>query len=356
MAERGERGDACRNAACPPFSLTALSPAYSSTILMIHSASTQRFRLASLLFAALLPAAARADVSVLQTKGPWTGSIGSLPAALEPASGNALTLISAKVKIRIARGTGEELLALCSAKFVIHDERAANAGEQDCQMAFPVTGLNAKIVTTDDFSVHYDNDQNKPSPISRHPIVIWVRPGRKPLTFDPTGQMEGAIFPEAPTPFIRLPPASIVYRDAYLWHMKSSPGSTNILDVTYTAHLRPQSLQYSKAYAHRVDTEVIPFDFNPASQWDKRYYFFDYILVSGSTWNGPIGHETVEITVDPDLSTILGQIESNLRPEFRNWRELHDRGYYELAPGTNSFRWEIKGKPTSDLIFGLPIK
>ena len=316
----------------------------------------RRFHLACFAFSTLLPIVARADALILQTKGPWTGSIGSSPAALQEKGDNQLALISAQVKIRIKHGSGEELLALCSAAFVIHDLRAANEGEQELQMAFPVTGMDAKIVTVGDFVAYYGNDRNNRPTVTRHPIVVSPASGLKPSKFDPSGQMEGELYPEvAANPFVRLRPYSIVYHDAYLWRIKSNPGSMITLHVDYVAHLRPQEIRYSKAYLHTTDRDVIPFDDVPASQWDKRYYFFDYILVSGSTWQGPIERETVEVDVDPDLQGVLGQIESNLKlPTFS--RELRDHCVYGFVPKTTGIRWEIKGKPLSDLIFGLPIK
>jgi hypothetical protein len=307
----------------------------------------------------------RSDVSMLETKGPWSGSIGSSPSALGSPLEVPLVLVSAEVKINVKRGIGDELSADYAATFLIYDRRGTADGERDYLLAFPVTGMNSKIVTINNFSVRAYHDRNRPPAVSHHAIVISPLPGKSPNSLDPSGQMEGKLlepnmFGSHSSP---LPICSVVYQDAYIWHMKSSPGTTNEIHVRYSARLRPQSIQYSKAYSHELDNEIIPFDDNPATQWDKRYYFFDYVLISGSTWCGPIGRETVEVSIDPDLRNAVGGIESSIRSPAGMWgagarRKLHDETYSESGDFANGYtvQYEVKGKPTSDLIFGIPTK
>ena len=129
--------------------------------------------------------------------------------------------------------------------------------------------------------------------------------------------------------------------------------------MTYTVILRPQSIHYTKSYESADDDEeVIPFQDIPIDKWKDQYFFFDYVLLSGATWDGPIGRETIELSAEPALRLDLSQILVVPRSPvgFRPRGLPIDGGEWSETMVLDGIRrWVIeKTKPDSDLLLAIP--
>ena len=296
-----------------------------------------------------------ADVTMLETTGPRTGSLFSNPGVVAAhLSTLKVSMASADVKIFVHRGKGEELAAECDASFVLKDRSNPASGSHDFLVAFPVTGMNSKIVTVDSFSVLVEG--NAPQKVFRNTVVVvspWETKSTDPKFSD--SQPIAELYPEDHDTIMRSD--ENWYRNAFVWLQTSKPGTITHVHISYTATLRPQSIYYAKAYSKTFDDEVLPFDDNPASKWDQRYYFFDYILISGSTWFGAIGKETINLTLDPELHIAAGAVESGLRrPVGSNPRLNRIEDHSRYSEGPENTEWEIEGKPSSDIVFAIPVR
>lgn len=270
-------------------------------------------------------------------------------------------MASAEVKVRLRKGDGDQLAADCVAEFVLEDHADKSLGKQEFLVAFPVTGLSSKIVTISNFKVQIDGKE--PAMVFRQAITVskWeIQTKDSPIH----GKFEARFSPRPATQAnfwkwgVRLADET-TYRNAYAWVQMSMPGMTTRVRVTYTATLRPQKFQYSKSYESSPgDEDVIPFAAMQVSDWTEAYYFFDYILVSGSTWDGPIGRETIEFSADPALGLSLSTIECSLRMPAG-----YSAGYNSPKTGGGggmSFendvpKWTLSGKPDSDFLFSIPV-
>jgi hypothetical protein len=91
---------------------------------------------------------------------------------------------------------------------------------------------------------------------------------------------------------------------------------------------------------------------------DDSYYFFDYVLLSGATWEGPIGHERVALSVAAELQldptkvvcmrrAQVGYKAKQTPPNFVNEGRIED----------SSVVIELNNeKPNYDLLFTIPVK
>lgn len=308
-----------------------------------------------------------ADVAVLREKGPWSGSIGSNIGLLaEQSPVTKITMVSAEVKIHLKRGEKDQLKAECTADFVLEDHSEKDSSPQEFLVGFPVTGLNSKTVTVDDFSVEINGE--KPATVFRQAIAITRRQHQlKDIKIYGRLAEKYELKPENNQWGIKLT-NEIIYPNAYVWSQKSVPKSTIRVRVTYVAILRPQFLHYSKSYESLpTDGEVVPFSNLWVEKWDEPYYLFDYILVSGSTWDGPIGHEKVTFSVEPALALPLRSILG----VSRNYVGYSDTGTGRprmpdgpseaIDPGEANYdehgvpHWVIKGEPQYDLLFAIPV-
>ena len=142
--------------------------------------------------------------------------------------------------------------------------------------------------------------------------------------------------------------------------------------VTYTVTLHPQSIIYTKSYDKGdADGEVIPSRSLRGVLRDDRYYFFDYVLRSGATWDGPIGKEIIVITADQALKLATEKISLRNRkpasvfidestevpipvPERPQGMQGLER--HETDPSNGSLRWILEnGDPNEDLLFAIPL-
>lgn len=270
-------------------------------------------------------------------------------------------MVSADVKIHLRRGVGDQLLADCTADFVLKDHAHQGTEPQELLVGFPVTGLNAKIVTVDNFSVQIDGV--KPAMVYRQSIAIAQQ--RRSILKDTAiiGRLAEKYQVKPGQWGVRFS-NEVVYPSAYIWSQKFATGEITRVRVTYTATLRPQSLRYSKSYESLpTDGDVIPFSDVWVEKWDEPYYFFDYILVSGATWDGPIGQETIKVSADPELRLPLKSILGVMRNPvgFRQGYSVRSAGVSDIEPNEANYdedgtpRWDIGGEPNYDLLFAIPV-
>lgn len=302
----------------------------------------------------------RADVAVLREKGPLSAAAFSNPGLVDSGGpGAKIAMRSADVRIRLTRGTEDTLIAKCEAEFDLVNTSAGEMKTEDILVAFPVTGLTSNIVTVRDFAVTVDDQQ--PATVLRRTIAVSRRQFKvedKPIF----GQLDAHFHAERnkTTWGVTLTDQS-VYPNAYVWAQATKPGATSRVKVSYSATLRPQPLRYSKSYvASDTDSDVIPFADLAVDRWNDNYYFFDYILLSGSTWEGPIGREKITLTIDPELHLSPHKIES------LNRRSPIGHPPLQLPPvsvvyeaefsvtKSGAIEWNIPGKPFSDILIAIP--
>lgn len=315
-----------------------------------------------LLVAWFLPAIAvvsRADIAVLREKGPKSGSVFSnLGIAATPPQDLKVTMETADVKIRLRSADGGNLAADCVATFELVDHAAPETGPKSFLVAFPVTGLRSKIVTVDQFRVTVDGKE--PATVLRRAIEISRRQYK--LEDSPVhGQLEAVFAPEKePDKWAVFLADKTGYNAAYVWQQSSQPGAKTHVSVSYSTTLRPQSIHYSKSYDSAADdNEVIPFNDLPVDKWNDQYFFFDYVLLSGATWDGPIGRETIEISSDPALHLEKYRFQAGPRKPIgyrpRN-SEPHGGGWSEPWEESNIKRLEfVNVKPGCDLLLAIPV-
>jgi hypothetical protein len=296
-----------------------------------------------------------ADVAVLHEKGPTSGSAFSNPGLTVVQDPQPkIQMTSADVEIRLRRGESNQLAADCDAQFLLKDNGPPQTESRKFLAAFPVSGLSTKIVTITNFSVTIDGEQ--PATVFRRTIVVskWEAHLQDTAIF---GQLE-ARFQAESTPRewgITLADKS-VYRGAYVWEQKTTPGKSSRVHVKYSVILIPQSIHYSKSYARSEgDSEVIPFRDLNIDKWNDQYYFFDYVLMSGSTWDGPIGHETITLTADPNLHfSMFATGEGPRSPVGYHPQKNEYYAQIGMTPMKEYRKWEISGKPDSDLLISIP--
>jgi hypothetical protein len=161
------------------------------------------------------------------------------------------------------------------------------------------------------------------------------------------------------------------YRASYVWQQAAHPGASLHVHVRYTVTLHPQSIHYSKAYdAEESDWDVIPSKSLKGDRWNDQFYFFDYVLRSGATWDSVIGQEVIEITSEPKLALAA---DSAILQSRKPPRALNDDGTelpeYESPPSgvqgkvsqssdkrNGSIRWMLEnGDPSEDLLIAIPL-
>lgn len=312
-----------------------------------------------------------ADVAVLREKGPFSGSTFSNPGVVGKENAQLKVAMStATVNIHLKRGEGDQLIADCTAEFVLTNLADKSVGNQEFLAAFPVTGMNTKIVSINNFTVEVDGVQ--PATVLRKQIYVSRREARLDDTpifghldqkFLPrTGPnnndwAQWVIQPPEETRYIQLTDETI-YPVAYVWAQKTTPGAISLVKVTYSVTLRPQFIRYSKSYmSSGMASEVIPLADIQLVNWNRQYYFFDYILRSGSTWYGPIKKENITLTIDPLLGLKPYDVHSGPRrpASFRpNERENPESTYVEASYQKNGLSWTITGEPDTDLLIAIP--
>lgn len=303
---------------------------------------------------------ARADLSSLTLVGPNSGS-GFANLGAIPKRPPLPTMSDAVVTIHLRPGVGEDLVAECRASFTMD----MSTGEsQSIIVAFPVTGQGGDAVRVSSFAVTVNGTQ-----------VNGLLRG--PIRF-PRGEDEKKIEGEEQPTFdelLRSPWKPIgfpfgdgcTYPDAYYWSQLFPQKSRTKIEVSYQLTLHPQSLMYEKKVLHGGSIDVVPFDLMWAGASAEKAYFFDYVLRSGATWAGPIGHETVTLVADP--STNLDLADEAIVIVGRNVARYYDddtreaRSMVRVGVAPKSIKrpagkivWEIDNeKPTQDILVQIPV-
>jgi hypothetical protein len=312
------------------------------------------------LFLPVVAVISRADVAVLREKGPRSGSVFSNPGiAANSPKDLKIALRTADVKIRLRLAEGGNLAADCVATFELVDIAPQEAGTRSFLVAFPVTGLRSHMVTVGQFHVLVDDKE--PATVLRSAITI----SRRVFKLEDTpvnGQLDARFAPEKePSQWAVFLADENGYRDSYVWQQSSQPGVTTHVRVTYTVTLRPQSIHYSKSYESADDDgEVIPFRTLEIDKWNDRYFFFDYVLLSGATWDGPIGREAIEISGEPTLQLDLHRVESFFREPIGHPLRYKESGGISEFPSTSVkngiAQWILHDeKPSCDLLLAIPV-
>jgi hypothetical protein len=264
-----------------------------------------------------------------------------------------ISMTSANVKILFHRGVGDRLAADIDATFELIDHSDLGKEESEFLVAFPVSGLRSSVLTVSQFSVLVD-DQH-PATVLRQAIVISRR--NVQLKDTPVyGQLDAKFAPAGgwgvPLSNGRL------YTAAYVWPQKTKRGKTTRVHVTYSVSLLPQSVHYFKSYKESPDDgEVVPFDDIQVGNWDAKYYFLDYVLLSGATWDGPIGRETIEFSSDPDFNLDCRFLEPSYRsPIGYESRQSAKYDGMSFSWGSEKGKWTLilEGKPNGDLLITIP--
>lgn len=324
--------------------------------------------LLTLLAYAVLPS--RADIAVLREKGPHSGSAFSNPGLIADAPADLkVAMKTADVKIHLRPGDGDTLKADVTAEFELEDSSPAELAGQLYLVGFPVTGLSSKIVTIDNFAVTVDGEP--PATVLRQAITISRREAK--LSDSPVSGKLDARFAlkHSDSEWEVNYAGDNAYRASYVWQQAAHPGASLHVQVWYTVTLHPQSIHYSKSYDDdESDWDVIPSKSLKGDRWNDQFYFFDYVLRSGATWDGVIGQEVVEVTSDPKLGLAADNVILQRR---KPTRALNDDGTElpELespphgVPGKvgqsvdtkrGTIRWMLEnGDPSEDLLIAIPL-
>jgi hypothetical protein len=149
------------------------------------------------------------------------------------------------------------------------------------------------------------------------------------------------------------------YRASYIWQHSIHPSGKPQIHVTYTVTLRSQSARYTKSYdSTESDAEVFPFiKIRNLDQWADQYFFFDYVLRSGATWDGTIGRERIEITCDPMLGLKPSEIIPLSRASIPDDQDISrdQRGTAAWQTGEHTACLALENsEPDSDLLIAIP--
>jgi len=303
----------------------------------------------------------RADISALTTVGPNSGSafanLGAVP------KGPPLpTMSNAAVTILLKPGAGDDLVAECKASFTMD----ANTGEpQPILVAFPVTGQGGNAVRVSSFAVTVDG--TKVNDLLRGPMRFPRVADDKKIEGEDQPMFEALMHaPWIPDSFIFGDGRT--YPEAYYWSQLFPQNSHTNIEISYQLTLHPQSLRYEKTMARYESMDVVPFDLMWAGPSDEKAYFFDYILRSGATWAGPIGHETVTLVADPSTKLDLSADEIvmvgrrvALDADGDDTRDARGRIRAGVLPErtrrlAGKIVWEIDHeKPTQDILVQIPL-
>ena len=312
---------------------------------------------AILVAVAIFSGIARADVSELGVIGPHSGpGFSNLGAITKTAV--ATTLTKADVLIELQRRKGDDLTAACTAVFDFDTDPGLSKGGETVLLAFPVTGLSDDAVSISQFEVVVDGVR-KPE-LQRRRIKLFSEHARDDFS--------GQILPVEATPstfeYFGYVISGEAWLQAYIWSQEFAPGEHCRVEVKYVLTLHAQSLAYAKKVIHGQPLNVVPFDAMWAGESGQKAFFFDYILRSGGTWKGPIGHETVTLAAAPNSGVIFSddEVVAFGRHAFTRFDNLHDslerRDIGADAPGVEHSKgivWQIDHeKPQQDILVEIP--
>jgi hypothetical protein len=314
---------------------------------------------AILVAVAILSGIARADVSELGVIGPHSGPGFSNLGAITKAA-VATTLTKADVLIELQGRKGDDLTAACTAVFDFDTDPGLSKGGETLLVAFPVTAFSDDAVSIAQFEVLVDGAR-KPE-IQKRSIQLYSEHDQRDFS--------GRLLPIEATPstfeFFGYVFSGETRLYAFIWSQKFTPGKHCRVEVKYVLTLHAQSLAYAKKFMHGQPVNVVPFDAMWAGESGEKAFFFDYILRSGGTWNGPIGHETVTLAAAPNAGVILSgdKVVTFGRHAFAIVDDLHDGverrraglGAPGIVENPNSIIWQIDHeKPQRDILVEITI-
>lgn len=311
-----------------------------------------KYPLVTIAWIALLPTGSFADLATLRTVGPDTGSMTSNLASVASSTGYT-RMADAEVTIEVVPGPNDTARATCTADFRMETESGPLVTAADELVAFPITGLHGDAVQIVDFAVKVDG--KPPGDLARRYVEFFQG------HFDLTDR--------EPQPRFGRPGSSVF--SAYLWKQRFVPGHRATVHVTYRVDLKAQELTYGRKFSNRDDPDVVPIEADQIGPPFTKAYFFDYVLRSGATWSGTIGHEQIILQLDPGLinqrlgkSIIVsllrtvpgGDIDRLAAEKNRDWT-----WYGRPAPG---LEWDgtkliytlNNAKPTDDILFEIPAR
>lgn len=313
--------------------------------------------------------AARCDISVLGVTGPHSGlGFSNIGAMSKDAVATALT--KAAVLIELQKLEGDVLTAACTAVFELETDSGAPKEGQSLLVAFPVTGIGGEAVKITQFEVMIDGVHERE--LKARSIQLFSRP-EAPTMFTRSGTALEQMKVDPDTIGFFGYKTQILgdrdtdrYFEGYAWQQTFFPGRHCRIQIKYRMTLHAQSLAYAKKYLHSQSMDVVPFDAMWAGTSDEKAFFLDYILRSGATWKGPIGHETVVlsaaknsgVTFDTDSVVTLGR--QRFAGYDQDLRESIMRVYAGVtAPGVGQGSgrvvWEIDHeKPQQDILVEIP--
>ncbi len=280
---------------------------------------------------------------------------------------------NAQVVIEFESLKGDVLTATCTAVFEMETDVNAPKEGQTLLVAFPLTMHDDKVVKVTDFELSIDGVRKSGMKshdylLSSEPVdpstLFWGGPpvSIKMLVVDPRlGELFGYRIRDD---FSATDP---VLSRAYAWEQTFVPGVNSLVQVKYQMTLYAQSLAYTKTMLKGESRNIVPFDLMWAGASDEKAFLLDYILRSGATWKGPIGHETVllratknsGIGFEPDAVVTMGRHRfAGRRADYSENLMLQRAGV--SAPGIiekdDTITWEIKEEdPQQDIIVQIPM-
>ena len=281
---------------------------------------------------------------------------------------------NADVQIRLTRIKTPDVHVDVTADFQLESLAAAGERPTEFLVAFPVSRFSNTFIKLGGFQVSVDGV--KPPLVLRSAVslrgmrfsaVDYTIQGEMTGRFDP-GLLSRPFLPvgvKAPAGFkehewdlpkYAVPPPGLdpeegweglmlkdrsVYPLAFAWVQSIAPGAHQVVRVSYSADLHVQPMRYEMRnyWSYRQDPRafVIPYD-KLKNLPEGDYYFFDYVLRSGATWEGNIGRESITLTAGEGLPLErLKVIGVSGRLTGKNWT------------------WELReAKPTDDVLVALP--
>jgi hypothetical protein len=321
-----------------------------------------RFHFAIWVAFAMFSGTARGDMSSLGVTGPRSGSgFSNLGAVTKEAVTTALT--QADVLIELQKREADDLIATCKAVFDFDTDQGPSKASQTVLVAFPVTGLSDDTVNITHFEVVVDGIR-KPELQRRHIRLFSGKDTPYPFADLPGIEANPSTFQYIGYKLYGGASATDTGLQAYVWSQEFFPARHCRVQVSYVLTLHAQSLAYAKKLLHDHSLNVVPFDAMWAGESDQRAFFLDYILQSGGTWKGPIGHETITLTAAPssgitfpgDRVVTFGRHVFEYPDDLRESVQRHRVGLDAVGVRhSQGIVWEIDHeKPRQDILVEIP--
>lgn len=254
---------------------------------------------------------ARADIQVMREvviapkSGPVAANIGAVNAS------PAVVMKNADVKVRVGAVPALEnkpLAVSVRARFVM-------ANDSDDSLAltvgFPLSASEFPPFDLEGFAVKSDGEPRSvfnrvtgyPRRLEHRYVSGPEREGFRALP-DDAGE-EGGGVARARSLFGDQQIGKGTFQNLMVWKETFAPRQTRTVDVAYDLAV---PLQENRVVRKKVrgnykgtwpqEANNVAADFLGILPHEKRFYFFDYVLVTGASWKGPIGKETVVLVLD----------------------------------------------------------